>query len=775
LIINKRRRPLTILLLVLTSFLFAHGLFLILPNLFRAWDAKATDRLFHYRASSDAFRPVYDDTVVHVDLSDHTLQKLDDFYLNRSHHARVIRNLAAMEVEAILYDFIFAARTSEKDDRQLIQAATRAGDVFFGLAFKLSREPGAAVEDRGYSKSYACLDRSKWRVRVEGDLSDFYAGSEPLSTFPELAATAKGLGYLSLKFDHDGVFRRLPLLVRYRDALYPSFALAAACAYYGVPPERVVVRPGRELVLENARRPKASKPCNIAIPIDDSGNMIVNFIGGWERMKHYDFADVLRASDDRHEMDMWRDELGGKIAVVSEVLTGAADLGPVPTDANFSLSGVHANAIHTILTRDFLRELKGWETFLVEFVLLAFLFVLALEVPSPYFSLSAISVGAVYVGVAVSGFLFSNMIFQTVRPLLMVTLATLAVVVYRYIEEEKEHRFIQDTFGRYISQEVVDELLGSPEGLKISGELREVTFLVSDLRGFTILSRRLSPRVIIEIINRYLERMLDVIASYRGTVNEIQGDGILVFFGAPLSLSDDAERAVACAIEMQNAMAAFNEEQRRLLLPEMKMGIGVNTGEVVVGNIGSERRAKYSAIGSPINTAFRIESYTVGGQILISPSTYEKVHSLVRLNGAIDVEFKGIDQPVTVYDVIGLEGTYRLSRIPEERESWVTLDPPFPIRCFSVEETHMSEEAVTGALIRMSGVSAEVSLDRSVRVRCNLKVVVSVPGRQELPELYAKVLSVCRAGDSEAGFAAVLAFTGLPEDIREVLKSSRKD
>ncbi len=768
-IINKRRHPFPVFLLILISCLSAHVLFFLLPSLFKIWDAKTTDRLFHYRASSDAFRPAYDATVIHVDLSDHTLQRLEDFYLNRSHHARVIRNLAAMEASAILYDFIFPARTGEDGDQEMIQETTRAGNVFFGLAFRLSEDDRSAWRGPGHPEIEEHLDRSKWRVRVEGELSGLYTGRDPLCTFPELASAAKGLGYLSLKFDEDGVFRRLPLLVRYGDGLYPSFALAAACNYLSVPPEGVVVRPGREIVLENARWPGVSNPRDLPIPIDENGSMIVNFIGGWERMKHYDFADVLLASDDRHEMEMWRDELSGRIVVVSEVLTGAADLGPVPTDANFSLSGVHANAIHTILTRSFLRELNGWEPLVVESILLLILFVLALKTPSPYFSLSAVTVGALYVGVSVSGFLFWNVIFQTVRPLLMVTLATIAVVVHRYVEEEKGRRFIQNTFGRYISREVVDELLGSPEGLKISGELREVTFLVSDLRGFTILSRRLSPREIIDIINRYLECMMDVIAGYRGTVNEIQGDGILVFFGAPLSLADDAERAVACAIEMQNAMIAFNEGQRRRGLPEMTMGIGINTGEVVVGNIGSERRAKYSAIGSPINTAFRIESFTVGGQILISPGTYEKVRSLARISGSLDVDFKGIEQPLTIYDVIGLDGEYGISKIPGEGEPRVELDPPLPIRCFTVEEGSVSRNSITGTLVRMSGSSAEVILDQSLGVRSNLKVVVSQIGGLELPDLYAKVLAVYRADELGTGFRAVLAFTGLPEDIRKVL------
>jgi adenylate cyclase len=147
----------------------------------------------------------------------------------------------------------------------------------------------------------------------------------------------------------------------------------------------------------------------------------------------------------------------------------------------------------------------------------------------------------------------------------------------------------------------------------MGGEVRQITLLVSDLRGFTSLAARWSPREVLPILNRYFARMIDVITRYSGTVDELMGDGMLVFFGAPFPASDDTERAVACAIEMQQALAALNVEQSAQHLPKLAMGIGINTGEVIVGNIGSLQRSKYGAVGSAINTTYRIESHTIGG------------------------------------------------------------------------------------------------------------------------------------------------------------------
>ena len=573
-----------------------------------------------------------------------------------------------MNVSAQVYDFVFAAPIEEKGDQALIEATEKAGNVYFGLTMELQKsdEPSKTISRDPESARY--LDKTKWDAAVEGDPNEFYVGGNTLLTFIALASAARGLGSLSVKFDRDGVLRRVPLLVRYEDAFYPSLYFRVICDYLGVPPERVFVEPGKCITLRDIKKPGKTALHDISIPIDRYGNMIINYIGPWERMDHYSFADILLASEDREELEMWGEELRGKIVVVSDVSTGSTDTGPVPTDANYPLSGVHATVMHNILTESFLRELSKLEMLMVEISLLIITLVLSLRFSSFYFSFGTILVSASYIGLFAVGFFYGDLIFHIIRPLLMMAFAMTSILIYRYIMEEREkieglrqRDFIRDTFGRYLSSEVVDELLDSPHGLRMSGETREITILVSDLRGFTSLSSSLSPSEVIPIINRYFEAMTEVIARYRGTVDELQGDGILVFFGAPLAAPDHPERAVACAIEMQNKMVEVNAAQRKESLPELAMGIGINTGEVVVGNIGSQNRSKYGAVGTAINLAYRIESCTSGGQILMSPATYGKVQSLVHIRKKMEKEFKGIKDPMTIYDVGGMEGKYQLS------------------------------------------------------------------------------------------------------------------
>jgi adenylate cyclase len=443
---------------------------------------------------------------------------------------------------------------------------------------------------------------------------------------------------------------------------------------------------------------------------------------------------------------------------------------------------VHANVVHSILTDSFLRELSQWQMLLIETVLLVALFFLCIRFSSLAFSMGTAFLAAAYIGAAMLSFLYAQVIFNLVRPLLVIGFAMISIVVYRYILEEKakmeslrQQDFIRDTFGRYLSNEVVGELLDSPEGLKMSGENREVTFLVSDLRGFTALTSRLSPNEVIEIMNRYFEYMVEIIARYRGTVNEFTGDGILAFFGAPLYADDDPERAVACAIEMQNALVAVNTEQRRLKLPELAMGIGINTGEVVVGNIGSEQRASYGAVGTPINAAYRIESFTVGGQILISPTTYDRVESDLTIIGTKEVKFKGLDQPVCLYDVGGIGDPYQVF-LPEKKEVPLKrLNSPLPIECFLLEGKTVSDTAIGGRITRLGENTAEGSLDAEVAVYANLRILLAAQDAVGSAELYAKVLPIedSDAGPEDKGIR--LQFTSMPPETKNYIEQMLSD
>ncbi|HVR60538.1 MAG TPA: adenylate/guanylate cyclase domain-containing protein [Polyangia bacterium] len=235
-----------------------------------------------------------------------------------------------------------------------------------------------------------------------------------------------------------------------------------------------------------------------------------------------------------------------------------------------------------------------------------------------------------------------------------------AAVTASHQQLEIRNRFIRQIFGRYLSDEIVESLLESPGGLQLGGELRVITILMADLRGFTPLCETIEPSQVVTILNNYLGAMTDVIARHGGTINEFIGDGILAMFGAPVRRDDDARRAVACAVEMQQAMRAVNARSAALGLPAVEMGIGLNTGEAVVGNIGSDRRAKYGVVGRHVNLASRIESHTVGGQILAAASTIEQAGAGVRIDGETEIVPKGFAASMRIYDVGGIAAPYNI-------------------------------------------------------------------------------------------------------------------
>ncbi len=328
------------------------------------------------------------------------------------------------------------------------------------------------------------------------------------------------------------------------------------------------------------------------------------------------------------------------------------------------------------------------------------------------------------------------------------------------VEGLKQRDFIRDTFGRYISGEIVDELLNSPDGLKLGGEVRDVTFLVSDLRGFTALSTRLAPDEVVDVVNRFLAPMVEIITKYNGTVDEFQGDGILAFFGAPLAAADDPVRAVACAVEMQRALGEVNEEQRARGMAELHMGIGINTGEVIVGNIGSEKRTKYGAMGTAINMAYRIESHTVSGQVLISPETYRRTADFVQVGDTQDLRFKGLEEPVRVYEVRGVRGEYA-SAMPETApEAFVDLASPLVVDIFAVEGKEVSENAVSARIARVSKNCVEVESASAFERGANLMLRLAEDAG--VSAVYAKVI---KAQDERL----TMRFTSLPEDAEAYL------
>jgi len=330
---------------------------------------------------------------------------------------------------------------------------------------------------------------------------------------------------------------------------------------------------------------------------------------------------------------------------------------------------------------------------------------------------------------------------------------------------------LKKMFGRYLSTEVMTSLIENPSSLELGGERRKVTIMMTDLRGFTALSERLQPEQVVQLLNVYFEVMVDVVFRYNGNINEIIGDALLIIFGAPQEMPDRAQRAIACAIEMQNAMAEVNKENRAKGLPDLEMGIGLNETEVIVGNIGSSKRSKYAVVGSGVNMTSRIESYTVGGQILISESVLKEAgNDLLRIDAQREVFPKGAQTPQTIYEVGGIAGQYNLA-IGREDPAMVSLVRQVPLRYKVLEGKSVGGKSLEGSIVQLSEKSALIVLHEPLEPLANLKMNLGDVGdKLSIKAFYGKVIQ-CSKDDK---LTHVVRFTSVPPEVDAYFHSHRQ-
>ncbi|MEZ4266063.1 MAG: AAA family ATPase [Myxococcota bacterium] len=324
-------------------------------------------------------------------------------------------------------------------------------------------------------------------------------------------------------------------------------------------------------------------------------------------------------------------------------------------------------------------------------------------------------------------------------------------VAQRTEQLEARNVFIREVFGRYMSDDVVDTLLESRSALRLGGERRIATLMFTDLRGFTAMCERLTPERTVRTLNNYLSVMTGIVQRHGGTINNIMGDALLVVFGAPLWRDDHVDRAVVCAIEMQLAMAEVNQNNAAEGLPGLTMGIGIHTGEVVVGNIGSEKRAKYSVIGSHANIASRVETTAAGGEVYISEATRGASTLGLRVAGERMIHPKGIEQPLAVFRVMGIEGRDDL-RLPDAAGEREALPAARAVTVRKVNGKEVSKQTIEAELLATGPRSVELRLP--VALPAGTDLVMESPGGL----VYVKVAT---AGETSVAIVTGGDVTGL--------------
>ncbi len=640
-------------LLLAAVLALTYGAHALLPSLFGPLAAQVTDRLFALRARVPLFALPDSGRVVHVFLDDRALKELGTPYVTREQYGRVVRNLGRAGVAAQFHDAVFAAPRDPAEDAPLLAATEQAGRVYFGMAAGPTGAAARAADESFLPPGGAeVLATNRWHPRLEGPPRRLPFASRLFVTFPDLARRAAGLGMLDVDPDPDGIYRRTPLLVREGDGYLPSLGLRVACDVLGVAPATVRVRPGVSITLPGAKAPWDTAPRDVVIPVDDAGRTVVNYLGPWSAMKNYSFAAVHDASDDRFVLQDLKEELAGRIVVVSEVSTGAGDVGAVPVDPLYPRSGIHASVMQSILDGRFLRELTPLEAFLwIELPLILAVFVLSDRLRTLTFLMVTMGLIALYHVAAAGLFLGAGLIVNIPRPVLLLGTSALVLAAYHFHLESQARAVLRSTFRAYFPPTVVDKVMAQRGDLTTAAQRKELTILFSDIKGFTTMTAEMDAGGVRDLLNEYFEAMIEILFRHEGTLDKLIGDGLMAFFGDPETQPDHAARAVRAALEMQAAVRRLDEVRRARGEAPFSIRIGINSGEVIVGNIGSSRRVSYTVLGSPVNLAARLEANAPPGGILISARTRQLLGEAVPVLPLGAIRVKGIDHEVDVFEV----------------------------------------------------------------------------------------------------------------------------
>lgn len=533
------------------------------------------------------------------------------------------------------------------NDRKLSEAIARFNNTILGYFFLFDRSEAQSQDPKELAEFLNFLSFQAYPRVVKPRRGEKFEGLEAVGlspSFPPFAENAKNFGFFNVLPDSDGMVRSEPIVIRYQDSYYPSLDIAAALAWTNEPLDKVAV-------VFNANGLARVDLGTTSVPTDSEGMVRIDFHGPAGTYPTYSIADlVLRKAPPAAFRD--------RIVLIGPTATGIADTRPTPFD-NVAFPGVevHANFIDNLLTGSFIR--RGMSENLIDVL---FLVLFSLPVGVAVIALRPLRSALLLPVVAGLFLLFVQHAFSAhgLWYAVFLPLATLfatysLVVSYSFFFEEREKKLVRGAFQQYMSPEVISQVLDRPELLRLGGDAKQLTAMFTDIRGFTALSEGLTPAALVELLNEYFSEMTEVIFKHQGTLDKYIGDAIMAFWGAPLDIPDHAARACRAALEMAGALARLQERWLQQGRPRIDIGIGINTGPMLVGNMGSERRFNYTIMGDSVNLASRLEGVTktFGTRVIISESTRAEVLSSATVRELDMIRVKGKTKPVTIYELLG--------------------------------------------------------------------------------------------------------------------------
>jgi adenylate cyclase len=493
------------------------------------------------------------------------------------------------------------------------------------------------------------ISRSRYsRVHYAGSGArdtPFIKGQAPQTNLPMLDDVAAASGYFSLQSDRDGVLRWMPLVVQGGEDLYPPLGLVCAWQYLGRPATTVLVRSDGVHGIEMGER---------LVPTDSQGRLLINYLGRAKTFPYFSVTDVLNGR-------VPKGAFKNRIVLVGATAVATYDLRNTPVDPRYPGTEVHATVVDNILSERFMIRSEWSKVFdIVGIVGMSALTGVALTRLGPVKGMLFVAgMFALYVFFARWIFVNARLWLTVVYPLLALVTVHLLLTVYYYMTEQRERKRIKVTFKQYVAEHVVEEMTKDPSRLKLGGEEKFLTVLFSDLEGFTTYSERYTAHEMTEILGEYYDRVTEQVFLHRGTLKEYVGDELMAFFGAPLEEPDHAHRACAAALAMREQTVALVGEWAKIGRPQIRARTGINSGPMVVGNLGSKYRFAYGVVGDQVNIGSRLEGLNkvYGTDIIIGENTARLVEDAFRLRELDMVRVKGRSQVIHIYELIAKADT----------------------------------------------------------------------------------------------------------------------
>ncbi len=592
--------------------------------------ALLVDKLKEYEAKSVGFDVVFAEPDENSSLKD--LEGL----------SRKINDMGLKD--PVLLKFLDEKKEEANTDLILARSIKQAENVTLGYFFYVSKKDAEHLSERDIESSEEYISGSKYDiVQMRGKLDEDYlinAYSAAPNVKP-LTDAAERSGYFNSFSDIDGANRWSPLVIRFRDNFYPPLSVSVLKQYLD--------RLGLSLKIADYGV-EGIKIGDIEIPTDEAGRILVNFLGPAKTFPHYSITDIIH---NRLDPGLFKD----KIVLVGATATGIYDLRVTPFSTAYPGIGIHATVIDNILHQNFIRR-PGWTSLIDIFIIILVGFIMGIIISrARAVSGFLLAIALIVVWVLINRFIFSsyNLWLNTVYPLFTILTVYIGITIYRYITEEREKKKIRGAFQYYLTASVINEMLKDPSKLKLGGDKKNLSVLFSDIRGFTTVSERLTPEELVHLLNEYLTAMTDIVFKYDGLLDKYMGDAIMAVFGAPLDQPDHPKRACMTAIRMMEELKKLQKKWSDEERPVLDIGIGVNSGDMVVGNMGSEMRFDYTVMGDSVNLGSRLEGINkeYGTNIVISEFTYESVKDTLFCRELDSVRVKGKTLPVKIYELLG--------------------------------------------------------------------------------------------------------------------------